>query len=195
VNFLAHIFLSGKMDEVMVGNFMADSVKGSDMSHFSGGMQEGIKMHRAIDMYTDSHAVVMQSKERLRGPFGKYAPVVADVFYDHFLAIGWNNFSDISLREYTNRVYKFLECYHAVFPERTQRFYEYMVKYDILFGYAKIEGIDRVMQGMARRARFVSGMEHSAAELEAHYEDYKAEFALFFPQMQQHIRNLAPCRS
>jgi len=62
-----------------------------------------------------------------------------------------------------------------------------MVRYDILYSYAKIEGIDRVMKGMASRARFNSGMEHSARELETNYESYKSEFQSFFPQIQQHI--------
>jgi acyl carrier protein phosphodiesterase len=48
------------------------------------------------------------------------------------------------------------------------------------------------MKGMARRASFPSGMEHSAEELLTHYELYKEEFNRFFPQMQQHICTLAP---
>jgi acyl carrier protein phosphodiesterase len=192
VNFLAHIFLSGPMSDVMAGNFMADSVKGSATQKYSPGIQQGIALHRAIDTYTDSHPVMRETKERLRKPFGKYAPVVGDVFYDHFLALAWDRYSDLSLREYTSNTYVFLKDYYEQFPLRTQRFYDYMVQYDILFSYAKIEGIDRVMQGMARRASFVSGMEHSARELRDNYESYKLEFDRFFPEMQQHIRTLVP---
>jgi acyl carrier protein phosphodiesterase len=192
MNFLAHIFLSGPPGEVMVGNFMADSVRGNMVKKYSPEIQQGIKMHRAIDTFTDAHDVVLKSKERLRSHFGKYAPVVADVYYDHFLALHWKDFSEISLKQYTNEIYTFLEKHYSVFPERTKRFYEYMVKYDILFSYSKIEGIDRVMKGMSRRARFESGMERAADELVSNYESYKSEFHLFFPEIQQHIRNLAP---
>ena len=195
MNFLAHIFLSGPPGEVMVGNFIADSVRGNSVNNYSGGIQEGIKVHRAIDTFTDQHPIVLKSKERLRNKFGKYAPVVADVYYDHFLACSWNEFSELSLRDYTKQVYSFLQNYYPVFPLRTQRFYDYMRQYDILFSYSEIAGIDRVMKGMARRARFESGMERAAEELAANYEAYKAEFHLFFPEIQQHICNLAPCRS
>jgi len=187
VNFLAHIFLSGPADERMVGNFMADSVKGNSLQSYAPAIQKGIKLHRAIDTFTDSHEIVAKSKERLRKPFGKYAPVVADVFYDHFLALHWEEFSSTSLRAYTRDVYLFLKDHYPVFPTRTQLFFDYMVQNDILYSYAKIGGIDRVMKGMARRARFNSGMEHSARELETNYECYKSEFRLFFPQLQQHI--------
>jgi acyl carrier protein phosphodiesterase len=190
VNFLAHIFLSGEPGDVMAGNFMADSVRGNTMQKYSEGVQKGIRLHRVIDTFTDSHPEVAKSKVRLRDSFGKYAPVVADVFYDHFLAVEWQRFSQVSLREYTTHVYDFLKNYYEIFPLRTQGFYDYMVRYDVLFAYSKIEGIDRVMKGMASRAHFESGMEHSAEELVRHYEDYQQEFARFFPDLQQHIQRL-----
>jgi len=190
MNFLAHIFLSGPPGEVMVGNFMADSVKGNSADNYARGIRDGIKLHRAIDAYTDAHPTVLRSKERLRQKFGKYAPVVADVYYDHFLARGWSQFSEISLRDYTHEIYSFLKDHYAVFPLRTQRFYDYMTQYDILFSYSEVEGIDRVMKGMARRARFESGMERSAEELLANYAEYEKEFHLFFPDLQQHMQSL-----
>lgn len=173
---------------MLAGNFMADSVKGRQGETFSAGIKKGIRLHRAIDAYTDSHATMRRSKVRLREKFKKYAPVVADVFYDHFLAKDWEAFSGEPLRGYVDRVYAELEPFYDVFPQRTQRFYDYMRAYDVLYGYSSLEGIDRVMRGMARRASFESGMEHAAAELEANYQAYHAEFSAFFPDLQQHIR-------
>jgi acyl carrier protein phosphodiesterase len=187
MNFLAHLFLSGPQSEKMVGNFIADSVKGSDMAGFSEGIQQGIKLHRVIDTYTDSHEIMLKSKERLRKRYGKYAPVVSDIFYDHFLAVHWEEYANNSLRNYADETYGFLETYYPVFPERSKQFYNYMVKYDILFAYSKIEGIDRVMRGMSRRASFVSGMETAADELLRGYEAYRGEFRSFFPRLQEHV--------
>jgi len=187
MNFLAHLFLSGEPSEQMVGNFIADSVKGSATDNFSEEIQKGIKLHRAIDTFTDNHAEMLKSKERLRPRYKKYAPVITDIFYDHFLATHWRDYSAISLRDYTSQVYKYLEKYHAIFPERSQQFYNYMIKYDILFAYTKIEGIEKVMQGMSRRAHFISGMETATEELVKGYDDFKTEFKLFFPDLQQHV--------
>lgn len=170
---------------------MADSVKGAAMERFSPGIRQGIRLHREIDAYTDAHPVFRESITRLRTRFGKYAPVVADVFYDHFLAASWDEYHPVSLREYVNSSYSRLEPYYRDFPVRTQRFYDYMLKYDILYRYASLEGIDRVMQGMARRANFTSGMEQSLEELQQHYQEYRAEFAAFFPHLQQHIRTFS----
>jgi acyl carrier protein phosphodiesterase len=191
MNFLAHLFLSGPPGDLMAGNFMADSVKGNAVQKYPAGIQKGILMHRAIDSYTDSHATVLKSKERLRKKFGKYAPVVIDVYYDHFLARHWSDYASGDLRSFSDEAYAFLKNYYELFPERTKRFYEYMTQYDILYSYSKIEGIDRVMKGMSRRARFESGMELAAEELQCNYEDYQDEFCEFFPQIQQHILTFA----
>ena len=187
MNFLAHLFLSGNPSELMVGNFIADSVKGGALDNFSEGIQQGVKLHRAIDRYTDNHAEMLKSKERLRPRYKKYAPVITDIFYDHFLAVNWQDYAVVSLRDYTNQVYKYLNEYYATFPDRSKQFYDYMIKYDILFAYAKTEGIEKVMQGMSRRAHFISGMETAVEELVKDYEDYKTEFQSFFPDLQKHV--------
>ncbi|MFI5164419.1 MAG: ACP phosphodiesterase [Bacteroidia bacterium] len=187
MNFLAHIFLSGEQSEVMVGNFIADSVKGSELNKFSSGVQEGIRLHRVIDTYTDNHPITLKSKERLREKYGKYSPVIVDIFYDHFLAKYWEDYSKIGLRTYADQTYKFLQKYYEIFPERSKQFFNYMVKYDILFSYSKMEGIERVMQGMSRRARFESWMETAAEALLKDYEDYKEEFRIFFPELQKRV--------
>ena len=187
MNFLAHLFLSGEPSELMVGNFIADSVKGNAMNDFSEGIQKGIKLHRAIDSFTDSHAEMQKSKERLRLRYKKYAPVITDIFYDHFLALNWQDYSTVSLTDYTNKVYKYLGEYYPAFPERSKQFYDYMLKYDILFAYTKLEGIEKVMQGMSRRAHFISGMETATEELIKDYEVYKTEFKLFFPELQNYV--------
>ena len=188
MNFLAHLFLSGQPSELMVGNFIADSVKGNAMSDFSEGIQKGIILHRAIDSFTDSHADMQKSKERLRPRYKKYAPVITDIFYDHFLAVNWQDYSAVSLRDYTNKVYTYLGEHYSIFPQRSKQFYDYMIKYDILFAYTKLEGIEKVMQGMSRRAHFISGMETATEELEKHYKDFEIEFQSFFPELQSHVK-------
>lgn len=174
----------------MIGNFIADSVKGSSIITYSEGIQQGIKLHRAIDEFTDNHADMIKSKERLRSRYKKYAPVISDIFYDHFLAVNWQDYSTISLRDYTLQVYEYLGKHYDLFPERSKQFYNYMIKYDILFAYTKLEGIERVMQGMSRRASFISGMETAVEELQKDYADYKTEFQSFFPDLQQHVHLL-----
>ena len=100
MNHLAHLYLSQTNVDLMVGNFIADRVKGKDLLNYSESVQKGIEMHRAIDTFTDEHAVVMKSKKRLFPVYHKYAAVIVDMFYDHILAKNWEEYSPISLKLY-----------------------------------------------------------------------------------------------
>ncbi len=61
MNYLAHIFLSGNDDDVLIGNFIGDYVKGKDFNNYPAGIQKGILLHRRIDTYTDRHKIIHQS--------------------------------------------------------------------------------------------------------------------------------------
>lgn len=186
VNYLAHLYLSGNDTEVILGNFMADHLKGSERhQQRAEGIQKGIALHRHIDHYTDSHPIVAQSKGRVREAFGKYAPVIVDVFYDHFLAARWETYHPEPLDQFTQNAYHLLQKHAHHLPAGAQHMLPYMVKHDWLNGYAVIPGLQRVMEGMSRRSSFASGMENAPAFLEAHYHAFGNEFALFFPELRQ----------
>jgi acyl carrier protein phosphodiesterase len=187
VNFLSHLYLSNNSEGLIIGNFIADAVKGSDYKCFSDEIQQGILIHRKIDTFTDTHPVVMLSKERLRDNYKKYASVIVDIYYDHYLAKNWHQYSEVSLIDFTQNIYTIIKSNQAVLPEKSRQFAHYMLQYNILFEYSKLEGIERVLQGMARRASFLSNMEHAIKDLKEHYPLFENEFKLFFPELQQYI--------
>ncbi len=187
MNFLSHLYLSNDSEGLIIGNFIADAVKGSDYKHFSPEIQQGILIHRKIDTFTDAHPIVELSKERLRGNYKKYASVIVDIYYDHFLAKNWHHYSHIPLSDFTQNIYTIIKNNHAVLPEKSRHFAQYMLQYNILFEYSRLEGIERVLQGMARRAKFLSNMEHAVKDLKEHYPLFENEFKLFFPKLQQYI--------
>jgi len=187
MNFLSHLYLSGNSEGLIIGNFIADSVKGTEFNKFSDDIKKGIILHRKIDSFTDTHPIVEKSKERLRKNYKKYASVIVDIYYDHYLAINWKEHSEESLSDYTQRVYKIINQHLHVLPEKAALFNQYMVKYDILNAYIKTEGIERVLKGMSHRARFESNMEYAINDLHEHYELFHSEFKLFFPELKQYV--------
>lgn len=191
MNYLAHLFLSGKSDELMIGNFIADAVKGRQYKNYSDRVREGILLHRHIDTYTDKHEIVEASKSRLRAKYRKYAPIIVDIYYDHFLAVNWDSFSDEPLPEYSAQVYRMLKTNLDELPLKSVQFLGYMMRNNILCAYATTAGVQRVLEGMAYRASFQSNMEHAAEDLIEHYELFENEFLEFFPQLQAHVRSLA----
>lgn len=175
----------------MVGNFIGDFVKGSQLRHYSKGIQYGIQLHRSIDSFTDNHPVVLQSKVRLRPKFRHYAPVIVDVFYDHFLAKDWKHFSDVPLKTYTNKFYGMMKSYFNEIPQPVIHMLTFMERDDWLFNYQFVEGIDRALTGMSKRTTFDSKMEEASDALRKDYEEFSEEFHQFFPELKAHVRNFS----
>ncbi|MBM3435772.1 MAG: DUF479 domain-containing protein [Bacteroidetes bacterium] len=189
MNFLAHLYLSGDNDDILIGNFIADHVKGAGILKFSDGVQKGIRLHRAIDSFTDSHPVYLKSKARLSENYRKYAGVVADMFYDHFLSANWGNYSSESLNLFIERIHSVIVKSYPILPEKSQRFIAYMNKFNWLMGYGSFEGLGRALTGMAIRTPFKSGMENAVIDLKKDYILYQAEFEEFFPQIHRFTLN------
>lgn len=189
MNFLAHLYLSGENEEIIVGNFIADHVKGNAFDKFKDEIKRGIHLHRAIDAYTDSHPVFIQSKNRLSPNYRKYAGVITDMFYDHYLSAFWESYSEEKIESFTSRMYRIVMKRFFILPLKTQRILPFMAKDNWLKGYGSTEGLGRALNGMAKRTPFESGMENAITDLKKDYNLYKQEFETFFPEIIKYSEN------
>lgn len=188
MNFLAHLYLSYNNEPIMVGNFIADMVKGRQIEKFEDKILRGILIHRAIDAYTDSHPVVELSKARLRSRYRKYAGVLVDLYYDHFLAANWNNYSQVPLNTFVWDSYKIITRHYIILPPRAKRILPAMITANWLKSYAEQEQMRTIFEQMARRTTFESGMENALTELVEFYPLFKREFEEFFPDLEDFVR-------
>lgn len=187
MNYLAHLYLSGNNHKIMIGNFIADHVKGKQMELFDDEVVKGIKLHRMIDEFTDSHKVVQQSKIRLRSEFGKYSPVIVDVFYDHYLAVKWEQYHHEELSVFANNFYSLLNDNHHRLPLRTQQMIHYMIPQNWLLNYKTIDGINKTLTGMSRRTKFESRMDEAAVYLDRYYSEFEGEFDEYFEELRRYV--------
>ena len=186
MNFLAHLYLSGNDPEIMVGNFLGDFVRGRNLlERYKKNIAMGIELHRTIDEFTDTHPVVAQSKNRLRGKYRHYSAVIVDIFYDHFLAKHWHEYSRELLPDFADHAYRILQQHLGIFPQDARHMLPYMVNGNWLVNYAKQEGIQRSLSGMARRTKFNSRMDESVQDMVLYYEEFYGEFKTFFPQLKK----------
>lgn len=174
---------------MILGNFIADHVKGKEILNYSEAVRDGILMHRAIDTFTDQHQVVKQSIARLRNDFRKYSGVIVDMYYDHFLSAHWNEYSDIDIHTFTRTRYTTLNSFHSILPARSARLLFYMERQNWLLSYSNFEGMQQAFNGMSRRTTFESNMEFAVANLKSDYEEFGNEFRLFFPDLQSYVQN------
>jgi acyl carrier protein phosphodiesterase len=184
MNYLTHIYLSGDDDLIKIGNFIADGIKGKRYQLYPRNIQIGILLHRKIDWFSDNDAIVKKSKRRLDKRYGHYKGVIIDIFYDHYLAKNWNNFSYMPLHEYTQEFYTILQNNRNDLPERIQYLMKYMIHDDWLTNYANLNGINKVLIGMNRRTKMVSEMDLAINDLKSHYEDFESDFEVFFEKLR-----------
>ncbi|MDB9954523.1 acyl carrier protein phosphodiesterase [Flavobacteriaceae bacterium] len=184
MNYLAHIFLSRGQPDIMIGNFIADSIKGSKYSAYPAEIQKGILLHRQIDTKTDAHPAFRQSTKRLHKNYGHYSGIIVDIFYDHFLAKNWADYSDIPLADYIQSFYKLLRDNFEILPANIQKMVPIMMEGNWLLIYADLEGIDRVLAGMNRRTKNRSGMDKAGQELKEFYTLFEVDFKLVMKDLQ-----------
>ena len=184
MNFLAHIFLSNNDNQITIGNFIADGIRGKHYKKYPIDIQKGILLHRQIDTFTDAHPTVRKSTKRLHENYSHYSGVIVDILYDHFLAKNWTQYSNIPLPDYIESFYDLLEDNFETLPVRIQKMMPYMIADNWLLSYAKIEGIQKVLDGMNRRTKNISGMHTATVELKEFYIEFEEEFTSFFEELR-----------
>jgi acyl carrier protein phosphodiesterase len=185
MNILAHLYLSKNNKNILIGNFIADAVKGKKHANYPKEIQVGILLHREIDNYTDNHPIVRKSKRRLHERYNHFDGVIIDILYDHFLAKNWLNYSDIPLNIYAENTYSFLQSNIKTLPSKIQKALPYMIEYNWLVAYASTEGIERVLQGMNRRTKGISKMDLAIEDLKKYYLEFELDFTTFFNDLIQ----------
>ncbi|WP_010135710.1 acyl carrier protein phosphodiesterase [Ochrovirga pacifica] len=186
MNFLAHLFLSQNHKEIIIGNFIADTLKGNKYQHYTKDIQFGIMMHRAIDHFTDTHPIFRQSKRRLDPKYRLYKGVIIDLIYDHFLAKNWQQYSNIPLLNYSQGLYQLFFDNYSILPERAQNLLPYMSSQNWLYKYRTLEGIGEIMHDMNIRTKGLSKMNEAIEDLKENYAIFEKDFILFFDEIQSY---------
>ncbi len=167
----------------MIGNFIADFVKGKKKDEYPVKIKQGIELHRMIDDFTDHHPVTSRSKDRLRHKYGKYSGVITDIYYDHFLATNFSAYHESSLEKFSLNTYTILKENWDLLPEGVHYMLPFMIERNWLLNYATIEGIGRALTGLSKRVSFENKMDESVADLKEKYSDFKNDFSDFFPEL------------
>jgi acyl carrier protein phosphodiesterase len=183
MNFLAHLVLSPKETDFILGNLAADFLRGSNKKLISKSIQNGISMHQFVDKFTDTHFLVKTSRDRIRSHFRLLSGVFVDVFYDHFLAKDFEYIANISLEEFCECIYETLEKNINVLPPRLQQLIPIMIRENILFSYRKVEGVQTALTRINRRITKKFSVKLAMVCFKNIYESLENDFRKFFPHL------------
>lgn len=155
MNFLAHAALSFGDEGLLTGNMIADEIKGkAALEAYPEDIRKGIRLHRAIDSYTDAHPATSRAKVWFREAYRLYSGAVVDTIFDHFLANDPKFFlSEAALFDFTQKTYAQLDSHSAYFPPHFTRFFPYMKEQNWLYNYRTVIGTKQSLQGLHRRAQ------------------------------------------
>lgn len=185
MNYLAHAFLSFGDPEILVGNMISDFVKGKKQYDYPERIQKGIKLHRLIDTFTDTHSSTRSAKELLKPAVGAYSGAFIDVVYDHFLAIDQTIYSEKEWLHFADRTYQSLHKNEAHLPERFAKMLPYMSSQNWLYNYRFPWGIDRSFEGVARRATYLTHNNTAFHLFETNYDQFQEAYDNFFPDVKK----------
>ncbi len=191
MNYLAHLFLAGNNDGVILGNLLEDFVTGPIENETNGKLPKDVKigllMHRQIDTMTDSHPVVKECKELFYSNFGKYSPIIIDVLFDHYLVKNWEIFTEEAFDAFRPRVYKSLKCYLDIQPEHLQGMINSMIEHDWLKNYKENWGLERAFLNLNKRINKPEiDLRLSLKEFEENYYFINEKFLEFFEELKKH---------
>ena len=180
MNYLAHSFLSNNNTNLLIGNFIADHLRGNDFKKYPNEIINGIYLHRKIDTFTDNHESFKASKRLFYKGYERYSGILIDIYSDHFLAKNFEKYSPLSLKEFSETVYQtYIQNQHHL-PKSSSNFLEYAIKNNIYHAYASIEGIEKVLFHLSHRIKHGIMLNESIALYKAHEKELELNFELLF---------------
>lgn len=186
MNYLAHLLLADDSDASRIGNLLGDFTRGpiSDLEkQFPAEVIRGIKMHRAVDRFTDSHPIFRKARTLLAPERRRFAGIIIDIFYDHFLCVHWKDYSQVPLPKFIESVYQALDAHPEWRAGRLAKAFPMMRDEDWLTRYATIEGVDDILQRVSRRSPRITKIAESIHDLHENYTAFETHFKRFMPDL------------
>jgi acyl carrier protein phosphodiesterase len=189
MNYLAHALLAGNDDGLRLGGMLGDFVRGPTESlPFPPSVLRGIRLHRAIDVYTDAHPDVLAAKALLRSPYRRYAGILLDMWFDHCLAREFSHWSMQPLGEFSEQLRTLLHQHHDELPSGLQRFVSYMDANNLPAGYADPAVLARALTGIGLRLTRANPLASAMPVLVQQEAELQEYFEAFFPELQRFAR-------
>ena len=188
MNYLAHLLLAEDNEASLLGSFLGDFVKGDIGSRYSPGVARGIQLHRKVDVFADAHPKTKASRRLFSPMRRRYAGIILDICYDHFLSIHWSDYADIELGRFIQKVYAVFDKNRAVLPERLQTILPRMIRQNWLGCYGSLEGVDLTLSRISKRIHRENHLAGSVIEIKEHYTELESNFREFFPELIEFAR-------
>ena len=185
MNHLAHLYLSSDNEEEMVGQFIADAVKGNDFNLYSPDIRKGILLHRWVDSFTDTHDLVKELRAAYRPNLGLYSGVLIDLVFDHYLAKDFHIHAGRELEEFQQFTFGVLNKHEESFPDKMKNYFFHMKDKEFMMKYTHPVGMAVIVRQMGNRIPRGESLLAAGDFFEDYVEMASAYFPTFFEELKR----------
>ena len=161
---------------------MGDFVKGPIPADYPERLALGLHLHRRIDSLAQNSPHTRLSRQRLHPKFGHGRGIIVDIFYDHFLASNWANYSSEPLTNYVEKFYQLLQDNHNRLPTGLQQITPSMIKHNWLVSYQHRMVVGKALQGISQRLSRPLPLAEGVEELAVHEALFRQDFIGFMAE-------------
>ncbi|MFT4729360.1 MAG: acyl carrier protein phosphodiesterase [Granulosicoccus sp.] len=185
MNFLAHSLLGFDDSALIAGQFCGDFVRGRDLSHLPEQVARGIRLHRHLDVYTDSFPGLLSARQEMTGVPRRFVGIIVDVLLDHHLAAHWGQYSDLALSEHAGKIQCSLKEHEGVFPDSLKKFMVALEKHAILENNLHLTSIELTLERLSRRSPRFAALAVGQEKLIPWRDLLESRFEEFYPSLEQ----------
>ncbi len=193
MNFLAHLALAGPTDASRLGNILGDFEKGPPQylsQYLPKPVVIGIMMHRHLDRFTDSHQAFLAARELLPDKLRRFAGIVVDIFFDHFLTKHWADYYPVPFEAFLSEIDSLFDRRPEWMGNELPKLLPRIREESWLSSYGEISGIERALNRLSQRSPRLAPLAESSEALRTRYSAFEASFHSFFPDAQTEASRL-----
>jgi acyl carrier protein phosphodiesterase len=187
LNYIAHIHIGYHTQTSLLGNFLGDFVKGSQLQHLPFEIELGIRLHRSIDVFTDSHPSIIELRQYFPRDIRRMAGVIIDIYFDHLLMQTWNDYSSTDFDKVFTQFYQQLEQFSLPNNVHFNKQAERLKTQQWLKQYIHIETCYHAFLSIESRLKNrVIFAENAQAFIIKHSKLLESSFQQFYPECLDH---------
>ncbi|CAK9884088.1 MAG: Acyl carrier protein phosphodiesterase [Candidatus Erwinia impunctatus] len=184
MNYLAHLHLASLAGSSLLGNMMADFIRGNPADHWPADISGGIRFHRRIDAFTDTHPDVRLARSYFRPETYRVSAITLDLIWDHFLSLHWQQIEQrITLTDFLQQTQHHLIPQLPATPPAFQKMNHALWQGRWLENYARPDYLEDVLKAMARRRPRLHALADSWQDFITHYDFFETKFWQFYPKL------------
>lgn len=189
MNHLAHFHLSWPREDLVVGALEGDFHRGPLPGMLSPALVEGVVLHRAVDGFTDGHPLLAEARRRFPEGTRRYAGIMLDLCFDHFLSRHWRDFCGISHSEFSREVYAMLRRGADDLSDPAQRAASWLEQNEVLTAYQHWRAVTAAAGRVGSRLSRANPLHLAGDILEPLLPELEDVFLAFYPELTRFSNN------